>query len=92
MNEIKYAKNKIFTDIADERERQTEKFGLQNHDIFLWLAILGEEVGECNNAAIEMKFTGSKTIQDLRGELVQVAAVAVQIIEWIDRTTLENEK
>lgn len=84
--------HKIFFEVRDERIRQTQKFGEQNHDVMTWLAILGEEVGECSNAAIEAKFTGKKDIQDLRGELVQVAAVAFQIIEWIDRTTLAEKK
>lgn len=76
---------KVFFDVRAERARQDKKFGIQNHSPEIWLAILGEEVGECNNAFLEMNFTKRKTIDDLREELVQVAAVAVQFVEFIDR-------
>lgn len=87
--------DRIDRDIFDERIRQIEKFGPQNHEPFKWLAILGEEVGECNNAAIEAfdwkahKWGSSRVngMQDLRTELVQVAAVAKAFIECIDRGT-----
>lgn len=70
--------------VAEERQRQFEKWGDQRHDIFRWLAILGEEVGEANTAALHAEFGGPEA-ENLRKEFVQVAAVAVQVIEHIDR-------
>ena len=84
----------VLAEVAGERERQDEKWGVQNHEIYKWLSILGEEVGEANEAALEMSPEiysgppGGETDRRaaLRKELIQVAAVAVCIVEWIDRT------
>ena len=69
----------ILNKIVIERNRQDDKWGLQNHEIYKWLAILGEEVGEANKAALEQDLNG------LLDELVQVAAVSVAMIESIKR-------
>lgn len=69
----------IYKEICDERLRQDEKFGEQNHHPYKWLAILGEEVGEANKAALENKPL------EYRKELIQVAAVAVSIIKSFER-------
>ena len=42
-------KEDVISLILRERFNQDEKWGEQNHDIYKWLAILGEEVGEANN-------------------------------------------
>ncbi|QHJ81839.1 MAG: hypothetical protein [Bacteriophage sp.] len=73
----------IYEDIKRETERQDKKWGIQFHTPEVWLAILGEEVGESNKAFLEHMF-GNKSTTDLRAELVQVAAVAVQFIEQLD--------
>lgn len=65
--------------IMEERARQDEKWGEQNHDPFVWLAILGEEYGEACKTAYE----GEE--HHLRVELVHVAAVAVAMLECGDR-------
>ena len=71
--------NNILENIKNERIKQDEKWGEQNHDIYKWLAILGEEVGEVNKAALE----GKKN--EVIEELIQVGAVAVAMIESIKR-------
>ena len=71
--------NKILANIKNERKKQDEKWGEQNHNIYKWLAILGEEVGEVNKAALE----GKKN--EIIEELIQVGAVAVAMIESIKR-------
>ena len=68
-------------EVLVERERQDEEWGEQNHYSFKWLAILGEEVGEANKAALESK------PDEYRAELIQVAAVAMAMIECHDRQT-----
>ncbi len=68
-----------YIDILEERERQDNKWGVQNHDPKWWLAILTEEVGEVARAILE----GSGL--DYRKELVQCAAVCINAIECVDR-------
>lgn len=70
--------------VLAERERQDAKWGEQNHDPFLYLTILGEEYGETCKAALDAKFDKG-TIEHLREEAVQTAAVALAIVECIDR-------
>lgn len=80
--------NNILQEIADERERQDAKWGEQNHAPAEWLMILGEEVGEANKAALETFFgykNADKNYANYRAELVQVAAVAVAMIDCLDR-------
>lgn len=74
----------IMQDIAEERLRQDQKWGVQNHDHFTWLGILMEEVGESSKAALEHRF-GHAPARLYREELVQVAAVAVAMLECYDR-------
>lgn len=72
-------------DVLAERAKQDAKWGEQNHDPILWSAILGEECGEFAQAALHARFGGDKA-QGLRDEAIQVAAVAVAIVECLDRT------
>ncbi len=83
---------KIYKEITEERLRQDIKWGVQNHNPVEWCAILGEEVGEVNKEALEAHFNlkSHKTINvqnmcDYRKELIQVAAVAIAMIECLDR-------
>ncbi len=72
-------KNDIISLVLDERARQDNKWGEQNHDIYKWLAILGEEVGEANKAALD------DDQHELIQELIQISAVSVAMIESIYR-------
>lgn len=79
---------KVFDEVFDERIRQHKKWGEQNHKPPEWLMILGEEVGETNKAALETFFSyreADRDYSEYRKELVQVAAVAVAMIESLDR-------
>ncbi len=53
----------IFNEIERERERQLKKWGEQHRHHFLWMTILGEEVGEACEAALKWEFG-----QDEQGE------------------------
>ncbi len=79
---------KIFKEIQDERERQDKKWGEQNHFPIEWIGILTEEVGEASKEAVDAHF-GNKPKKEClsryREELIQVAALAVQMIECLDR-------
>jgi hypothetical protein len=78
-----------FDTVRDERERQDEKWGEQNHDDMTWSAILGEEFGEACQAALEGNPAWGRdddeSLRKLRHELVQVAAVAMAWVEALDR-------
>jgi len=80
------ANRRIFADIKNERMLQDEKWGEQNHHPYKWLAILGEEIGECNKAILE------SSLLDYRKELIQAAAVAVAAIECLERGKWENKE
>lgn len=84
-----YATGDALAAVQEERIAQDEKWGEQSHTAFEWLAILGEEVGEANQAALHAYLpdqTGE--VHDFAEELVQVAAVATEIVEHIDRGTI----
>lgn len=72
-------KTDIIKLIMSERDRQDIKWGEQNHDVYKWLAILGEEVGEVNKAALEDNYN------EIIAELIQIGAVTVAMIESLER-------
>ena len=77
--------------IAKERERQLRLWGDQiNNHPFEWVSILGEEYGELCQAINETFFTAPQHperggIANIEREAVQIAAVAIQIIEVMER-------
>ena len=73
--------DRVLQDIHKERDRQDRKWGEQNHNPFVWLAILGEEYGESCKAALESSVDDSI----YRKELIEVAAVAIAAVESLDR-------
>lgn len=86
-----YEQNQVLREVQQERDSQDKKWGVQNHDAFTWLSILGEEVGEAHQAALENRF-GTASGAQYREELVQVAAVAVAMIECYDRHHAETNR
>lgn len=91
----------ILSEVQKERQRQNEKWGIQDHNAVEWVAILTEEVGEVSKEAVDFHFAnGDKNVKDTpseslqgerlmayRKECIQVAAVAVQMVESLDRQT-----
>jgi NTP pyrophosphatase (non-canonical NTP hydrolase) len=73
-------------DVAAERTRQDAKWGQQDHDIGIWLGILGEEFGEVAKEIAESS-ARPLDVAHLREELIQTAAVAVAWVEAIDRAS-----
>lgn len=76
----------VLEDINLERKRQDQMWGEQNHNPLGWLAILVEEVGEYAEEATHYLLDGTIT-DNMRVELVQVAAVAIEMIESLDRNS-----
>lgn len=87
---------KILLEIEAERSRQDAKWGQQNHKPIEWMPILMEEVGEASKAAVDAHWNNNgDAYLDLlayREELVQVAAVAVAMIESIDRNEIPEHE
>jgi len=82
----------VLVDVLFERRKQDEKWGEQNHDPAWYLAILGEEFGEACQAALQTRFGGKHGgLLNLRNELIQTAAVAVAMVECLDRGTWNKE-
>lgn len=93
--------NAIIIEVRRERFRQDKKWGEQNHNVVEWIAILGEEFGEAAKEAVDFHFanglppkeemTGEhkkiqyKRIQNYRKECIEVAAVAISMVESLDR-------
>ncbi len=89
----------ILKEVQNERLRQNEKWGEQNHNAVEWVAILTEEVGEVAKEAVDFHFANGdadvnlrageslqrQRIENYRKECIQVAAVAVQMVESLDR-------
>ena len=79
--------------VIAERAKQTAQYGEQDHHPLTWLAILGEEVGEAHQAALEavvaLHNQDRPRARELHAlleyELVQVAAVAVAAVERLRR-------
>ena len=83
----------ILAEIQAERARQDTKWEPQNHSVIEWCAILGEEVGEANKHALQAHFSKDvdyalAQLQAYRAELIQIAAVAVAMVESLDRNEL----
>jgi hypothetical protein len=84
---------KVLQEIVNERTRQDEKWGEQNHKPEKWIAILGEEFGELCQATVETIFDNPVPrgqdykggYDNIRKEAIHVAAVAVALIECLDR-------
>lgn len=91
----------ILFEILQERKKQDAKFGIQNHSPIEWIAILGEEFGEASKEALEAHFKqknnfgslgkSEENLQNLRNELIQVAAVAAAFVECLDRNVWHQD-
>lgn len=80
-----YNFSKILKDIEVERIRQDAKFGVTRRlTPTEWLPILVEEVGEYATAICD-----ESDYDDMRSELIQIAALAVAIIQDLDEQDSE---
>ncbi|WP_224227267.1 MazG-like family protein [Klebsiella michiganensis] len=82
---MKHFSTKAIGSVIAEMNRQDKKWGAdRDQHPFVWQTILSEEVGEFSQAILHDEFGGHKS-GTAREEMVQVAAVALQIIEYYDR-------
>lgn len=81
----------VLNDVLAEREHQDKKWGEENHELSKWVPILGEEFGELCQAVNETIFDNGPVERlkggylNMRKEAIQVAAVAVAFVEYLDR-------
>lgn len=84
----------VLEEILEERIRQDIRWGQQNHGPAEWFLILGEEIGEAARELTQALLGETEPeavtpqIYRAREELVQAAAVAVAMIESLDRNQL----
>lgn len=83
--------NRISRLVIAEQVDQIKKWGIRYHDSSFWLTILMEEVGEAANCILEGEAGNVEDLLSLRGELIQVAAVAQTWIDCIDLQTTHKE-
>ena len=74
-------------DVLAERQRQDDKWGVQDHTPIEWLPILVEEVGEVSKAICESYFDdgGDYHGGNYYEELTQVTAVGLAMMECYNR-------
>lgn len=85
----------VLQEVAQERLRQCRRWGIERWKSSQWLAILGEEYGEVCRAVYEIELMptlegGERWKENYREELIQVAAVAVAMIECFDKSIKPN--
>ena len=81
--------------IIAERSNQDAKWGEQNHDDYVWLAILSEEVGEAAQAILKTNDPsdsgeGVWSDEHIEVELIQSAAVILAWLECRERRKREE--
>jgi NTP pyrophosphatase (non-canonical NTP hydrolase) len=79
--------------IAQEADRQDAKWGQQDHSPERWFAILGEEFGEVGREVTKWIPPRGREPDpaNYRTELIQLAAVALRMLESFDRSALLSE-
>jgi hypothetical protein len=90
---LKYDTDYLIKNIKEERKRQTEIYGIQNHILSRWGIILAEEYGEMSKAICDQIYNTYPDVDyigDIIEEAMHTAAVAVQIIEKIDAGEITN--
>jgi NTP pyrophosphatase (non-canonical NTP hydrolase) len=81
------ARYRALRKFVEERVRQDQKWGEQNHSPEIWALILTEEVGEVAKAALPA-YCGGEDITAFRKEVIQCGAVCLAILESLDRQRL----
>lgn len=81
----------IFEEIKAEKKRQEVKYGIQDHDPFIWTSILSEELGKADEALIDSYFSNID-IEEFRKHIVQLGAVCVSTLECLDNWDDESNE
>lgn len=85
-SELPKSQEKIINMVLEERKRQDEKWGEQNHNAYAWASIIGEEYGETCQAINEFGFNPTpETEQEIYTEAIQTMASCMAMLECIER-------
>jgi len=77
---------KIINKVLEERKRQDAKFGEQNHAVFIWGTIIGEEYGEMCQAINDSLFNPTPdTEKQIYVEAIHTMASCMAMLECIER-------
>lgn len=77
--------------IWGEHNRQINKWGFQEHDIYKWLCFLMEETGELSESIAEHDFRKG-SLESIKSEAVQTATLAIKIAYMVDKLIKVEEK
>ena len=91
MKDLCLATGKVMPLVYRENHRQLEKWGVQDHNAFQWLAFVVEEVGELSEAILENNFRDGKP-EDCVKEAIQAATLLLKISEMFLEATDESGK
>lgn len=92
MNPWQSDKDEIWEGILDERHRQNQKYGDahdKGHRLPGWLLIMERELQEAKAAFFDEVST--RSIQNMRIEILQVIATGVAALQHVGLTTLDSE-
>ena len=74
-----------YSEISEELERAIAKFPTWPNDALHAVAVLGEEYGELVKGVLQLAYEPNKTtIDDVRQEAVQTAAMAIRFLMSLD--------
>lgn len=74
--------NELIDNMKHENARQIDKWGIQEHTLFEWLAYTTEEIGELSKAISEYVYRKG-TLIDIFDEAIQTATLSLKIAEMI---------
>jgi len=77
--------------VLQENQRQLDKWGIQNHDPFQWLAFTTEELGELSDAISEWHFREGLA-EPVINEAIQTATLCLKIAEMFASTLVTANK
>ena len=77
----------ILNDIMDDRVKQDEGWGVNRDNSESWILILAEEIEQVTRPVLEDRFPCGLNISlvEYRKKLIQIAAIAIAVIESFDR-------
>ena len=79
----------LFLKVDAENTRQLDKWGIQTHTAFEWLAYTAEELGELAKAISEHEYRQGIKEQVIK-EAIQVATLALKIAEMYEEASDEK--
>ena len=93
MSDVILNVDNIAMDIMDELDKALAKFPAYPNDPLHAIAILGEEFGELTKAVLQHTYEPHKaTINDIRAEAIQTAAMAFRFIASIDNFEFDKSE